>query len=258
MTSSPNAPDLDALIKEQLSSKVENVPDLTDDMHSLLASAPASGSPDLDAIIKEQLSSKIDDAPDLTGDMDALMQEHFKEDLSRKILSIPNKKRGRYKPDIQVQFKNSANKCEGYIKFCNILEEKWIITPENCKKETFANIDDLLQAGWAMNYTQHDLDGLKRFRNLAKEKANIDEPDRIFLGYKVESHSIHLYIDDPTPGGKKALGCWRVNRLGTVEYAPPKIEFKGKIYDNRHPLHSNNSKLDDLIVAVIRSRGSKK
>jgi len=258
MTSLPNAPDLDALIKEQLSSKVENVPDLTDDMHSLLASAPVSGSPDLDAIIKEQLSSKIEDAPDLTGDMDALMKEHFREDLSRKILSIPNKKKGRYKPDLQVQFKNSANKCEGYIKFSNVLEEKWTIITENGKKESFANIDDLLQAGWVMNYTQHDLDVLKRFRNLAKEKANIDEPDRIFLGYKVESHSIHLYLDDPTPGGKKALGCWHVNRLGIVEYTPPKTEFKGKIYDSRHPMHSDDSMLDNLIVAVIHNRGLKK
>jgi len=257
MTSSPNAPDLDALIKEQLSPKVENAPDLTEDMHSLLESAPASGSPDLDALIKEQLSSKVDNVPDLTGDMDALMQEHFIEDLSRKILSIPNKKKGRYKPDIQVQFKNSANKCEGYIKFGNILEENWIIITENGKEETFANTDDLLQAGWEMNYTQHDLDGLKRFRNLAKEKANIDEPDRIFLGYKVEKHSIHLYLDDPTPGGKKALGCWHVNRLGIIEYAPPKMEYKGKVYDSRHPLRSDDSKLDDLIVDVIRKRGLK-
>jgi len=247
MTSSPNAPDLDALIKEQLSSKVEDVPDLTDDMHSLLESAQTSDSPDLDALIREQLSSKVDDAPDLTGDMDALMQEHFKEDLSRKILSIPNKKKGRYKLDIQVQFKNSANKCEGHIKFSNILEDKWVIIAENGKEETFENLDDLINAGWAMNYTQHDLDGLKKFRNLAKEKANIDEPDRIFLGYKVEKNSIHLYLDEPTPGGRKTLGCWRVNRSGTIEYAPPKIKS----------LPSDVSTLDDLIVAVIRKRGSK-
>jgi len=256
MTSSPKAPDLDALIKEQLASKIEDAPDLTDDMHSLLASVPPEP-PDLDALIKEQLSSKIDDAPDLTSDMDALMEEHLKEDLTRSILSIPNKKRGRYKPDLQIRFRNILDKRKGYIKFCNIIDENWVIVFENGTEETFANMDDLFKADWAMNYTQHDLDGLKRFRIIAKEKANIEEPERIFLGYKVENNHVHLYLDDPTPGGGGSLGCLTVNRSGVIEYAPPKIEFKGKIYDSRNPLHSNDSTFDDLIAAVIRKRGSK-
>ncbi|MDR2582375.1 MAG: hypothetical protein LBC75_02720 [Fibromonadaceae bacterium] len=76
-------PDLDALVNEQLKSKVEDVPDLTGDMDSLLASAsslpPVSGAltpaspPDVDALINEQLKSKVEDIPDLTGDMDSLL-----------------------------------------------------------------------------------------------------------------------------------------------------------------------------------------
>jgi len=257
MTSAPKTPDLDALIKEQLASKIEDAPDLTEDIHSLLASAPPEP-PDLDALIKEQLSSKVDDAPDLTNDMDALMEEHLKEDLTRKILSIPNKKRGRYKPDFQIRFRNIIDKREGYIKFSNIIDENWVIIFENGTEETFANMDDLFKADWAMNYTQNDLDGLKRFRRIAKEKANMEEPDRIFLGYKMESHHIHLYLDDPTPGGWGSLGCLGVNRLGVIEYAPPKIEFKGKAYDQRHPLRSNDSTLDELIAAVICGRLKKR
>jgi len=77
---SPSPPDVDALIKEQLSSKVENVPDLTSDINSLLASTPAQAlpkspsPPDIDALIKEQLSSKVENVPDLTGDIDSLLK----------------------------------------------------------------------------------------------------------------------------------------------------------------------------------------
>jgi len=91
--SSPSPPDLDSLIKEQLSSKVENVPDFTGDLDSLLSSAPAlepslsdsyslhhtsdvpssPNSPDLDSLIKEQLSSKVENIPDFTGDIDSLL-----------------------------------------------------------------------------------------------------------------------------------------------------------------------------------------
>jgi tetratricopeptide (TPR) repeat protein len=78
------APDLDDIISEQLSSKVEDIPDLTSDMDSLLASAEsepelapyvpsAQAAPNLDDIISEQLSSKVEDIPDLTGDMDSLL-----------------------------------------------------------------------------------------------------------------------------------------------------------------------------------------
>jgi len=72
---SPSAPDIDALIKEQLSSKVEDIPDLTSDISSLLESnTPKSPStPDIDALIKEQLSSKVEDVPDLTGDINSLL-----------------------------------------------------------------------------------------------------------------------------------------------------------------------------------------
>ena len=81
--SPPSAPNLDSLIKEQLKSKVEDVPDLTSDMDSLLASAsslpPVSGAlsppnpPNLDSLIKEQLKSKVENVPDLTSDMDSLL-----------------------------------------------------------------------------------------------------------------------------------------------------------------------------------------
>ncbi len=75
---SPSAPDVDALVKEQLKSKVDNVPDLTNDMDSLLKSnAPSPpkspSTPDIDALVKEQLSSKIEDVPDLTGDINSLL-----------------------------------------------------------------------------------------------------------------------------------------------------------------------------------------
>jgi tetratricopeptide (TPR) repeat protein len=74
---SPSPPDIDALINEQLSSKVENLPDLTGDMDSLLASAPAfepdQKSPNIDDLVKEQLASKVEDIPDLTGDIDSLL-----------------------------------------------------------------------------------------------------------------------------------------------------------------------------------------
>jgi len=78
VSSTPSAPNLDALINEQLKSKVDNVPDLTGDMDSLLASSSISSpstpsAPNLDALINEQLKSKVDNVPDLTGDMDSLL-----------------------------------------------------------------------------------------------------------------------------------------------------------------------------------------
>jgi len=84
--SPPSAPDIDSLINEQLKSKMEDLPDLTGDIDSLLASAsslpPVSGAltpagpssaPDLDSLISEQLKSKVDSVPDLTSDMDSLL-----------------------------------------------------------------------------------------------------------------------------------------------------------------------------------------
>jgi hypothetical protein len=91
---SSDSPNIDDLIKEQLASKVEDVPDLTGDMDSLLASAPdlepilepslaasyslppasgSLGSPNIDDLIKEQLTPKVENLPDLTGDMDSLL-----------------------------------------------------------------------------------------------------------------------------------------------------------------------------------------
>ncbi len=75
---------LDSLISEQLSAKVEEIPDLTKDMASLLASAmpampaaPAASSippaPNLDSLISEQLAPKVEDIPDLTKDMASLL-----------------------------------------------------------------------------------------------------------------------------------------------------------------------------------------
>jgi len=71
----PTTPDIDALINEQLKSKVEDVPDLTGDISSLLASnTPSSPNPpDLDALINEQLTPKMENLPDLTGDIDSLL-----------------------------------------------------------------------------------------------------------------------------------------------------------------------------------------
>ncbi|MDR1811715.1 MAG: hypothetical protein LBQ87_02720 [Candidatus Fibromonas sp.] len=85
----PAAPNLDALINEQLSSKMEDLPDLTKDMASLLATAPGEPEPELvpyvpptkktqavniDALVNEQLASKVENVPDLTKDMDALLK----------------------------------------------------------------------------------------------------------------------------------------------------------------------------------------
>jgi hypothetical protein len=76
--SSPTTPDIDALVNEQLKSKVDSVPDLTGDINSLLTSnkpsTPSSPSPpDLDALINEQLTSKMENLPDLTGDISSLL-----------------------------------------------------------------------------------------------------------------------------------------------------------------------------------------
>ncbi|MDR2581494.1 MAG: hypothetical protein LBC85_10950 [Fibromonadaceae bacterium] len=77
------APNIDDILKEQLASKIENLPDLTSDIDALLASvsegsaAPEAPVPapvqDLDSILKEQLASKMEDLPDLTSDIDALL-----------------------------------------------------------------------------------------------------------------------------------------------------------------------------------------
>jgi len=81
------APNIDDLIKEQLSDKSENLPDLTSDMDSLLAAGlppeeepkPAEpavvekAAPNIDDLIKEQLSDKSENLPDLTNDMDSLL-----------------------------------------------------------------------------------------------------------------------------------------------------------------------------------------
>ena len=83
--------DLDALVKEQLADKAEDIPDLTDALNSLLESEPSepilepilepalaasfkeSPSVDLDALIKEQLADKAEDIPDLTEALDSLL-----------------------------------------------------------------------------------------------------------------------------------------------------------------------------------------
>ena len=96
----PSPPDVDALINEQLKSKVENVPDLTGDLDSLLASAPTfeeppatkalnTSPPDVDALINEQLKSKVENVPDLTGDLDSLLASApaFEEPSATKALN---------------------------------------------------------------------------------------------------------------------------------------------------------------------------
>jgi len=65
-TSSTTTPDIDALVKEQLKSKVDNVPDLTGDINSLLTSnTPSSPS--------SPPSTKSPSPPDLTGDISSLL-----------------------------------------------------------------------------------------------------------------------------------------------------------------------------------------
>jgi len=96
----PAAPDLDSLINEQLKSKVEDLPDLTGDIDSLLASAaslpPVSGaltpasSPDLDSLINEQLKSKVDSVPDLTSDMDSLLASASAPPASKPASAAPD------------------------------------------------------------------------------------------------------------------------------------------------------------------------
>jgi hypothetical protein len=75
----PSAPNIDELVKEQLSSKVEDIPDLTGDINSLLesntlSSADYPSAPNIDELVKEQLSSKVEDVPDLTGDINSLLE----------------------------------------------------------------------------------------------------------------------------------------------------------------------------------------
>jgi tetratricopeptide (TPR) repeat protein len=88
---SQSPPNLDDLVKEQLASKVEGIPDLTKDMDSLLANAVAvepkpepapaltshipAAPPNLDDLVKEQLASKVEDIPDLTKDMASLLAD---------------------------------------------------------------------------------------------------------------------------------------------------------------------------------------
>jgi len=187
----------------------------------------------------------------------AISEEQLKENLTKKILSIPNKERGRNNPNARIQFKNIINGYEGYIEFFNILNENWKIILRNGLEKIFTSTGDLLKAGWVMNYTRSDLDGLKRFRKIAQEKVNLENPDRILLGYKIKNY-IHLYLDDPTPGGSMTLGCWGPNPWGIVEYRPPKIEFNGMIYNQHNALSFNDAILDDLIAAVIRNRTGEK
>jgi len=74
MASEPLVPNIDDLVKEQLADKpVDNLPDLTADMDSLLAASKPS-TPNIDDIVKEQLADRpVDNLPDLTGDMASLL-----------------------------------------------------------------------------------------------------------------------------------------------------------------------------------------
>jgi hypothetical protein len=80
------APSIDDLIAEQLTPKEENLPDLTNELDSLLDdippedSAPAASdsavekaAPSIDDLVAEQLVDKTENLPDLTGDMDSLL-----------------------------------------------------------------------------------------------------------------------------------------------------------------------------------------
>ena len=101
-----SAPNLDALIAEQLADKAENLPDLTGDMDSLLAKglppedtapvapapaksaeAPTKSAPNLDALIAEQLADKAENLPDLTGDMDSLLAKGLPPEEDNDILA---------------------------------------------------------------------------------------------------------------------------------------------------------------------------
>jgi len=99
-------------------------------------------------------------------------------------------------------------------------------------------------------YTNNDLAGLERFRRIAKSKLNID-PNRIKLGEKKMDKHIHLYLDDTTPKGKGALGCWGFQG-GIFGYGPTMTEYNGKIYTQKAPLRSSDPILDDIIEAVIK------
>ena len=72
------APNIDNLVKEQLVPKMENLPDLTSDINSLLTTVPVSLSsvaPNIDNLVEEQLAPKVENLPDLTGELDSLLQE---------------------------------------------------------------------------------------------------------------------------------------------------------------------------------------
>ncbi|MDR1830788.1 MAG: hypothetical protein LBQ76_08475 [Candidatus Fibromonas sp.] len=79
----PKAPNVDDLVKEQLADKpVGNIPDLTGDINSLLATSASSApsappepkAPNVDDLVKEQLADKpVGNIPDLTGDIDSLL-----------------------------------------------------------------------------------------------------------------------------------------------------------------------------------------
>ncbi|MCL2101140.1 MAG: hypothetical protein FWH22_05445 [Fibromonadales bacterium] len=77
----PQVPCADTIAGEQLTDRAENIPDLTGDMESLLASHATTEEetsteekiPDLDAIIGEQLTDRAENLPDLTNDMESLL-----------------------------------------------------------------------------------------------------------------------------------------------------------------------------------------
>jgi hypothetical protein len=109
--SKPQTPNIDNIVKEQLADKpVGNLPDLTGDINSLLATSAPSvptasepPTPDVDSIVKEQLADKpVGKLPDLTGDINSLLalestsyssppiDDIVKEQLADRVDNIPD------------------------------------------------------------------------------------------------------------------------------------------------------------------------
>jgi len=96
------------------------------------------------------------------------------------------------------------------------------------------DINNFLNEGWVMDYTDSDLRGLKRFKRIAKDKD-------IYLGYKIKIDYIHLYLNG------QSLGC-----LKRDIYEPTTIVYNGTKYNQNEPkVFWNDPVLDGLIAAVI-------
>jgi len=145
-----------------------------------------------------------------------------------------------YHPNSPIMFRNIINGQTEIIRFGEL-------SPKS--------INDRLNNGWVFDYLKSELDGLERFKRIAKDKTNVD-PDRIILGYKIKykrdtTPYVHLYLAAHDKKSAKSLGCWAID-----EFSPTKPTIcNGKEYKTGVPMSLNNPDLDGLIAKVIGERG---